>query len=89
MNKNDIICAVAKEAGISKRKAQLAVNSVFSTIAGSLANGESVKIHAFGNFDVRTRPARVCRNPKSGDQITVPGDKTPAFKASKTLKQKF
>lgn len=74
------------ESKVTKKTATLAVNTVFDTIKETLAEGEKVKIHQFGNFEVRTRSARKGRNPSSGEEIFIPETKAPAFKASKAFK---
>ena len=55
-------------------------------IAESLKNGEKVQIVGFGAFEVKERPARKARNPKTGEDIPIPATKVPAFKAGKALK---
>ncbi len=51
-----------------------------------LSKGEKVVISGFGTFEVRNRVARTGRNPRTGEDISIPGQKSPAFKAGKVLK---
>ena len=55
-------------------------------IAEALAAGEKVQVVGFGSFEVRNRPARVARNPRTGEQIEIAASKAPVFKAGKALK---
>mgnify|MGYP000548121264 FL=1 len=86
MNKSDLINAVASKAELTKKDAEAAVSAVISSISEALASGESVQLVGFGTFEVRDRAAKQGRNPKTGESITVPAAKVPAFKAGKALK---
>lgn len=86
MKKSEIVAAVADTLELSRRDAEKAVDVVFDSIAEALADGDKVVISGFGTFEVRTRVARSGRNPRTGEEINVPAQKTPAFKVGKILK---
>ena len=86
MNKAELIAAVAAAAEISKKDAEKAIAAVTDVITETLAAGEKVQIVGFGGFEVRSRPARVARNPRTGEQISIEASKAPVFKAGKALK---
>ncbi|BAB07075.1 HU family DNA-binding protein [Halalkalibacterium halodurans] len=86
MNKTELIHQVAERTQMSKKDAGEVVNTVFDVIAESLAQGDSVQLIGFGNFEVRERAARKGRNPQTGEEIDIAATKTPAFKAGKQLK---
>ena len=86
MNKTEFINAVAEKEGIEKKCAEKAVNAVFATIAQELAKGENIQLVGFGSFDIRERAEKQGRNPRTGETMTVPASKVPAFKAGKALK---
>ena len=86
MNKTELINSVAASAGLSKKDATKAVESVFEPIQDTLSKGEKVQLIGFGNFEVRERAARKGRNPQSGEEIEIAASKVPAFKAGKALK---
>lgn len=88
MNKNELINALAEKAEISKKDAEKALNAFVDAISGSLVKGEKVQLIGFGTFDVKKRPARVARNPRTGAEIKIAASKAPAFKAGKALKDK-
>lgn len=86
MNKSELINAVAEKENMTKKDAEKAVNSVLSVVTDALVAGESVQVVGFGTFEVRSRAEKQGRNPKTGEPITVPAAKVPAFKAGKALK---
>lgn len=52
-----------------------------------MAKDEKVQFIGFGTFEVRERAERKGRNPQTGETITIPATKVPAFKPGKELKQ--
>lgn len=84
MNRLDIIKAVARVL-TTKGEAARAVETTFETIRLALMKEEKVVISNFGTFRVKHRQARPARNPKTGEQVTVPPRKGVRFKASKNL----
>ena len=87
MNKRDLAHIVAYETGVSRARATAAVDSTFKSIAAALQDGAKVQITGFGTFAVRERRARVGRNPRTGEAVSIPATKTPAFKAARALKE--
>lgn len=86
MSKTELINAVSEKAELTKKDATKAVEAVFESIQGALANGEKVQIIGFGNFEVRERAARKGRNPQTGKELDIAATKAPAFKPGKALK---
>ena len=86
MNKTDLVAAVAAKAEISKKDAEAAVAAVFASITDALADGDKVSLVGFGTFEVKTRAARTGLNPRTGEKLSIPASKAPAFKAGKALK---
>ncbi|MET1138845.1 HU family DNA-binding protein, partial [Bacillus subtilis] len=81
-----LIGAVAEATELTKKDGELVVASTFDVITSALKDGEKVKVHGLGSFEVRERAARKGRNPQSGEEIEIPATKAPAFKAAKALK---
>lgn len=73
---------------LSKREAELIVNTIFDGIGQALMDGDRVEIRGFGSFTVRQRDAREARNPKSGEVVQIPAKKTPFFKTGKELRER-
>ena len=86
MNKTDLIAVAAEQSGMSKKDTERVLNAAIDTIVASLAKGERVQISGFGIFETKEREARVGRNPRTKETIEIPATCTPAFKASKALK---
>lgn len=86
MTKKEIVSMAADEAGISKSKAEAAINAAFDGITTSLKKGEKVTFVGFGTFSTSHRKARIGRNPRTGDSINIPASYVPKFKAGKALK---
>ena len=86
MNKTDLVNAVAEDPGLTKKDAEKAVASVIDSITAALKAGEKVQLVGFGTFEVRDRAAKQGHNPRTGEPMTVPASKLPAFKAGKALK---
>ena len=88
MNKSELVAALAAKTGMPKKGAEAALNAFIETVSGSLAKGEKIQLIGFGTFDVRKRPARTARNPRTGEEIKIAATKAPAFKAGLGLKVK-
>ncbi len=86
MNKAELIQAVAAKAEIDKKTADKAVAAVIDSITAALADGDKVQLIGFGSFEVRARAEKQARNPKTGEVVTAPACKVPAFKAGTALK---
>ncbi len=87
MTKADVVDTVALEAELSRRKAGEIVNLILNEIKGALQKGDRVALNPFGSFVVRLHKARAGRNPKTGEPISIPSRKVPAFVAGKSLKE--
>ncbi|MBP3254965.1 MAG: HU family DNA-binding protein [Clostridia bacterium] len=88
MNKADLIDAIAKKTGASKRVSEASLNALTEAISEELKKGGKVQLVGFGSFEVRKRAARKGRNPQTGAEIKIAASKAPVFKAGKALKDK-
>ncbi len=86
MNKTELVNAVAEKVGASKKDSEKIINATIDAIADALAAGDKVQLVGFGAFEVKTRAARIGRNPKTKEAINIPESKCPVFKAGKALK---
>lgn len=86
MTKKEFIGVVAGKAGISKKDTEAVYDALWESVIDSLKAGEKVQVTGFGTFEVRERPARVAKNPRTGESVDVDASKSPAFKPSKALK---
>jgi len=87
MNKAELIDAVATKSDLTKQDSKKAVDALFETISNTLAEEEKIQLLGFGTFEVRERAERTGRNPQTGEEMTIPASKVPAFKPGKELKE--
>ena len=86
MTKADLVEEVVRVASVSKKHAEIIVNTVFSSIVDALQREDKIELRGFGSFRVRRRRSRQGRNPKTGDRVAVPEKRIPYFKPGKELK---
>ncbi|MDI6851970.1 MAG: HU family DNA-binding protein, partial [bacterium] len=82
----NLVQAIAKKIGISKRQASECLNVVLDEITKALSKGEEVQLPGFGKFSVTQRKEREVINPKTKEKIKIPAMKAPRFKAGRILK---
>ena len=87
MTKAQLIDEVARVADLSRKHAELIVDIFFQSIVNALERGEKIELRGFGSFRIRQRNARQGRNPKTGDQVSVPSKRIPYFKPGRELKE--
>src|ERR1700730_16360765 len=83
--KLDIINEVVNKTGITKTKAEMAVETVFESMKRALAQGERIELRGFGIFNVRPRKTGIGRNPRTGAEVAIPPGKAVRFKPGKEL----
>jgi integration host factor subunit beta len=89
MTKSELIARLAgRHSHLIAKDAELAVKMILDAMAQSLAERQRIEIRGFGSFGLNHRPARVGRNPKSGDKVHVPEKFVPHFKAGKELRER-
>jgi integration host factor subunit alpha len=75
--------------GLNKREAKDMVETFFDEIIEALSQGKSVKLSGFGNFQLRDKPQRPGRNPKTGEAIPISARRVVTFHASQKLKEQI
>jgi DNA-binding protein HU-beta len=86
MNKADIIEKVHGVLGGTKADSERAVETVIDSVVAGLKGGDEVSIAGLGIFSTKMRPARTGRNPRTGENISIPAMRVPKFRAAKGLK---
>src|SRR5260221_11137417 len=89
LTKAELADLLFEKVGLNKREAKDMVEAFFEEIRGALERGESVKLSGFGNFQLRDKPQRPGRNPKTGEEIPNSARRMVTFHASTKLKAKF
>ncbi len=85
MIKLDLVNAVVQRTGITRTKAEQAVETVFEALKNALGRGDRIELRRFGVFNVRPRKTGIGRNPRTGEEVSIPPGKAVRFKPGKEL----
>ena len=86
MNKTELVDAIAKETGLSKKDSEKAVKAFTDAVSKELKKKGKVQLVGFGTFETAKIAARTGKNPQTGAAIKIPAATVPKFKAGKALK---
>ena len=86
MSKKEFIGVIAGKAGVIKKDTEAVYDALWASVIESLKAGEKVQITGFGTFEIRERPERIAKNPRTGESVKVAASKALSFKAGKSLK---
>lgn len=86
LTKAELAELLFEQVGLNKREAKDMVETFFDEIRNALERGESVKLSGFGNFQLRDKPQRPGRNPKTGEAIPISARRVVTFHASQKMK---
>lgn len=86
MTKTQLVAALAEEMGSDKKSASGALDAMISIITKEVSGGGAVTLPGVGKIYCRERPARMVRNPATGEQISKPADKVVKMTIAKALK---
>jgi integration host factor subunit alpha len=86
LTKAELADILFEKVGFNKREAKDMVESFFEEVRTALERGEGVKLSGFGNFQLRDKPQRPGRNPKTGEEIPITARRVVTFHASQKLK---
>lgn len=89
MTKSELIeCLAAEQNHLSQADVELAVRCILEQMSRALSEGERIEIRGFGSFSLHYRPARMGRNPRTGESVALPGKYVPHFKPGKALRER-
>ena len=86
MTKADLVDEVCRVTELSRKDSEVIVETIFESIIKALKSGDKLEVRGFGSFRIRERKPRQGRNPKTGENVSVPEKKVPYFKPSNELK---
>ncbi|MCL1908065.1 MAG: integration host factor subunit beta [Holophagaceae bacterium] len=89
LTKADLSRHLMDKLEITKKDADLLVNTFLKSIISSLRSGQGVELRGFGSFRLRDRKPRMGRNPRNGQSIHVPSKRVVYFKLGKELRAKL
>lgn len=88
MTRSDLVEELAARfAQLTQRDAEHAVKTIQDAVSDALVQGQRIEIRGFGSFSVSRRPARIGRNPRSGESVSIPEKRVPHFKPGKALRE--
>lgn len=88
MTRSDLVNQLAERfPQLTQRDTEFAVKMMLDAMTDALARGHRIEIRGFGSFSVNRRPPRMGRNPRSGEQVTIPEKLVPHFKPGKALRE--
>ncbi|PLX34650.1 MAG: integration host factor subunit alpha [Hyphomicrobiales bacterium] len=88
LTRADLAEVIYQKVGLSRSESAGLVEFIIEEILSSLEKGEEVKISSFGNFMVRDKRARIGRNPKTGEEVTITPRRVLSFRPSQVMKQR-
>ena len=90
MIKSELVQRIASQnPHLYQRDVENIVNAILGEIIAAMARGDRVELRGFGAFSVKNRPARVGRNPRTGEQVDVGEKYVPQFKAGKEIRERL
>jgi integration host factor subunit beta len=87
MTRSELGVALADRQGMTQKKAEEVIVTIFEAMAEALGSGDRIEIRGFGSFAMREYRPYTGRNPKTGESISVKPKKLPYFKAGKELRE--
>ncbi len=89
MTKSELIELMArKQKHLPAKDVELAVKHLLELMSDALSRGDRIEIRGFGSFSLHFRPARLGRNPKTGEAVSLSGKYVPHFKPGKNLRER-
>ncbi|MCV2874846.1 integration host factor subunit beta [Rhodobacteraceae bacterium XHP0102] len=90
MIRSELVQKLAEEnPHLYQRDVERIVAAIFDEIIEAMARGDRVELRGFGAFSVKKREARVGRNPRTGETVSVDEKHVPFFKAGKLLRERL
>jgi DNA-binding protein HU-beta len=83
--KVDLVNQIVARTGVSKTKAEQAVDTIFDSMKKALKRDDRIELRGFGVFSVKPRKTGIGRNPRTGSEVSIPPGKAIRFKPGKDL----
>ncbi len=86
LTRADMAKSLFNELGLNKNEGRELVDLFFQELVAALADGEQIRLSGFGNFDLRDKVARPGRNPKTGEEVSIPARRVVTFRPGQKLR---
>jgi len=83
--KVDLVNRIVARTGVSKTKAEQAVDTIFNSMKQALKRDDRIELRGFGVFSAKPRKTGIGRNPRTGSEVSIPPGKAVRFKPGKDL----
>lgn len=84
----EMYTAESNDTQLLAKDVEQSIKLLVDTMIRALSHGQRIEIRGFGSFDLNHRPARIGRNPKTGEKVSVPEKFVPHFKPGKELRER-
>ena len=88
MTRNELIHKTAKATGYRQQDAAAIIEAAITIISDCLGSGEPLTVRGFGSLKLKRRPARMARNPRTGEEVLIPERNDICFDAAESLMKK-
>jgi len=90
MIKSELVARISeRNPHLYQRDVEHIVNAILEEVVSALARGDRIELRGFGAFSVKNRPARIGRNPRTGEKVSVAEKFVPFFKTGKEMREKL
>jgi nucleoid DNA-binding protein len=87
LTKRELVIDVAERLGYTQNEVSAVIQGALDAIVACLSEGQRLEIRNFGVFEVKSRDARIGRNPRTGEEVPIAEKKVATFKPGKALKE--
>ena len=88
LTKSKLIDVIAERSGLPRKRAEVVVNAIFDAMADALIQGNRIEMRGFGSFAVKDYDPYTGRNPRTGEEVSVPAKRAIKFKVGKELRKR-
>jgi len=89
MTKSDLISSIAEQfPQLTHADTALSIQTILNSMTDALVSNDRIEVRGFGSFSINIRPARIARNPRTGDKVNVAAKRAPHFKPGIDLKKR-
>jgi DNA-binding protein HU-beta/integration host factor subunit beta len=89
ITKKDLVERISDHTGLTQVDTKIVVESFLEAVSKALREGHNIEIRGFGRFKIKTRKARMARNPRTNVHIQVEAGVKPVFEASKEFRKRI
>ena len=90
MIKSELVLRIARaNPHLRQQDVEAIVGTILDEIGGAMARGDRVELRGFGAFSTKERPARIGRNPRTGEAVPVDAKRVPVFRTGKELRERM